>query len=409
MFVCGYLAYYTEKGIILNIYFVLMVLSILICGLYGIFVYNKIPAYKNIIYWHAGIFLVNITTWYWAPIVLLYNSCDISSGYCTAGVFILISSITLTFLDMILSPDAKYFNIFQHVEETSRFLARVKETKPSIIINLKCYHNESISRQTGFRTKSLYRELITYTDSKIFPFDTFVDQTIIPNNIDIISSKITLFYITKKVTVGDLYSQEQFTKFKNLYTEANKHRDQFTRLEVEAEVPGISEKDRMIMGLFRLDGNRVMTVNGPRPWWTKQKWFHILSCLSISIFQRILFRAQSKEFPLVVTKTFFVDPNIIRTYDFNSEVVPAMPDSYEVPPDQGDEQLQYPAGAYLLPQQLGPAPQLFQHGEVVYAAVPLQGQFGHQLPQENQPFINTQEISDEPPSYSEHHNYKTVK
>jgi len=310
---------------------------------------------------------------------------------------------------MIISPDAKYFNIFQNVEETSRFLARVTETKPSITVNLKCYHNERVSRQTGFRARSLYRELLTYTDSKIFTFDSFVDQTIIPNNIDD-SSKITLFYITKKVTVGDLYTQEQFEKFKNLYTEANKHRDQFSRLEVEPEVPGISEKDRMILGLFRLDGNRVMTVNGPRPWWTKQKWFYILSCLGVSIFQRILFRAQSKEFPLVVTKTFFVDPNIIRTYDFNSEVVPAMPNSYEVPPNQGYEQslpqLQHPAGVY----QGGPAPQLFQHGGVVYAAVPLQGQFGHhQLPQENQPFITTQEISDEPPSYSEHHNYKTVK
>ena len=63
-----------------------------------------------------------------------------------------------------------------------------------------------------------------------------------------------------------------------------------------------------------------------------------------------------------------------------------MPNSYEVPPNQGDEQslpqLQYPAG--------GQAPQLFQHEGVVYAAVPVQGQLGHQLPQENQPFINTQ-------------------
>jgi len=33
--ICGYLAYYNEKGIILNIYFVLMVVSMLICGLYG--------------------------------------------------------------------------------------------------------------------------------------------------------------------------------------------------------------------------------------------------------------------------------------------------------------------------------------------------------------------------------------
>ena len=97
-----------------------------------------------------------------------------------AGIIFLISSISLTFLDMIISPDAKYFNIFQNVEETSRFLARVTETKPSITVNLKCYHNERISRQTGFRTRSLYRELLTYTDSKIFTFDSFVDQTIIP-------------------------------------------------------------------------------------------------------------------------------------------------------------------------------------------------------------------------------------
>ena len=84
-----------------------------------------------------------------------------------------------------------------------------------------------------------------------------------------------MFQITKKVTAGDLYSQEQFQLYQSQYTEANRYRDQFTRLEVKQELPEITE-------------DRVMTVNGPRPWWTKKKWFYILSCLSISIFQRFV-------------------------------------------------------------------------------------------------------------------------
>ena len=149
---------------------------------------------------------------------------------------------------------------------------------------------------------------------------------------------------------------------------------------------------------------------------------------------RIMFRMRSKEFTIVVDKKFFVDPNIIRTYDFDTGVVPPMVNTYAMAPQQGYgqpiPQPQYTAGPYMQPMQpqhLYPAPpHTFQQGGVVYApaqqqggvvytpaqqqggvvytpaqqqggavysSVPVPAQFGQPatvpIPQENMPFINT--------------------
>merc|ERR1719431_1321103 len=119
----------------------------------------------------------------------------------------------------------------------------------------------------------------------------------------------------------------------------------------------------MILGLFRLNDERVMTVIGSQPWWTQRKWFYILSCLSISIFLRMMFRTRSKEFSLLVDKKFFVDPNIVRTYDFDTGVVPPMANTYAMAPQQGHGQ------PYVQPQQqfYPSTPHTFQQGGVVYA------------------------------------------
>jgi len=331
-------------------------------------------------------------------------------------------SLSLTFLDIILSPDARYFKNMVHIEETGKFLARVRESKPSIIVNLKCFHHEMVLRQSQHsnRIRSRNVERVTFSESRHFPFDSFTDNTLIP---DTDGATITLFQIGKSITPGDDYSQDQFQQFQNRYTQANRHRDQFVKLEVDLAVPGIVEADRKILGLFRAyGGGNVMTIRGSQPWWTQRKWFYILSCLSISIFLRIMFRIQSKEYSIMVDKKFFVDPTIMRTYDFDTGVVPPTANTYTMVPQQVFGQPQYPAGSYVQPQQLFPAPQPFQQGGlvygpatqqgVVYTAVPTPAAFGQPamvpLPQDHQPFITTQANPDGPPPYSQQHEYKTV-
>jgi len=435
---CENLAYFNGARYLWYIYIVVLFFSLLICGLYGAFICKNNPDLKYIIKWHAGIFIVNITTLYWIPVLLLNFFCGISTscGFYFGGIPLLVGSLFLTFLDILLSPDARYFkNMTQtHIEETSKFLARVKESKPSIIVNLKCYHHEMVLRQSQHsnRIRSRNVERVTFSESRHFPFDSFVDNTLIPSTE---GSTITLFQMSKSITAGDAHSQDQFQQFQNRYIQANRHRDQFVKLEVDLAVPGIVEADRMILGLFRLNDERVMTIRGSQPWWTQREWFYILSFFSISIVLRMMFRTRSKEYSLLVDKKFFVDPNIARTYDFDTGVVPPMANTYAMAPQQGYGQPQYTAGSYMQPQQLYPAPpHTFQQGGVVYvpaqqqggvvyapaqhqggvvyASVPVPAQFGQPatvpVPQENMPFINTQVNPDAPPDYSQQHNFKTV-
>ena len=284
---CENLAYFNGARYLWYIYIVVLLLSLLICGLYAAFICKNNPDSKYIIKWHAGIFLVNITTLYWIPVLLLNFLCGISTscGFYFGCIPLLLGSLFLTFLDILLSPDARYFKNMTHIEETSKFLARVKESKPSIIVNLKCYHHEMVLRQSqnSNRIRSRNVERVTFSESRHFPFDSFVDNTLIPSTE---GSTITLFQMAKSITAGDAHSQDQFQQFQNRYTQANRHRDQFVKLEVDLAVPGIVEADRMILGLFRGNAERVMTIRGSQPWWTQRKWFYILSCLSISIFLR---------------------------------------------------------------------------------------------------------------------------
>ena len=137
---CENLAYFNGARYLWYIYIVVLLLSLLICGLYAAFICKNNPDSKYIIKWHAGIFLVNITTLYWIPVLLLNFLCGISTscGFYFGCIPLLLGSLFLTFLDILLSPDARYFKNMTHIEETSKFLARVKESKPSIIVNLKC-------------------------------------------------------------------------------------------------------------------------------------------------------------------------------------------------------------------------------------------------------------------------------
>ena len=284
---CNNLAYFNGARYLWYIYIVVLLLSFLICGLYASFIYKNNPGSKYIIKWHAGIFIINITTLYWIPVLLLNFFCGVSTGcgFWFGGIALVMGSLFLTFLDIMLSPDAKYFKTMINIQETSKFLAQVKESKPSIIVNLKCYHHEMVLRQSQHsnRIRSRNVERVTFSESRHFPFDSFVDNTLLPNTE---GSTINLFQMAKNITAGDAHTQEQFQQFQNRYTQANRHRDQFVKLEVDLAVPGIVEADKMILGLFRLDADRVTTIQGSQPWWTQKKWFYILSCLSISIFLR---------------------------------------------------------------------------------------------------------------------------
>jgi len=415
---CGSLGHFNGSYYLWYIYLVVLVFSLIISGIYAAYICNNNPGSKYIIKWHAGIFLVNITTWYWIICLALNFSCGISTscGLSFGGIALVLGSLCLTFLDVFLSPDAKYFKNMARVEETSKFLARVKESKPSIVVRVKCYHHEMVLRQSqnSNRIRSRNVERVTFSESKHFPIDSVVDNTLIPNTD---GSIITLFTMAKSITAGDPHTQDQFQQFQNRYTQANRHRDQFVKLEVDLAVPGIVEADRMVLGLFRADAERVMTIRGEQPWWTDRKWFYILSCLSISIILRMMFRTRSKEFSLLVDKKFFVDPSIIRTYDFDTGVVPPMANTYAMAPQQGYGQpyIQPQQGygqPYIQPQQqfYPSTPHTFQQGGVVYAPVALAPpqQFGQPATAPiTQPFIS-QATPDVPPAYSQQHNFKTV-
>lgn len=151
-----------------------------------------------------------------------------------------------------------------------------------------------------------------------------------------------------------------------------------------------------------------MTFSGSPPWWASKYCFYILSCLQLSIILRIMFRTRSTVFSILIEKKYFADPNIQRSYDFDTGLVgPSVVNNFIMSPQQGFGQAQYiqPGGR----QVEGPS-QFDQPGG---RQVQVPSQFGQPgfagERQEHQTFISHESKADDlPPTYEEHHKFKEI-
>ena len=259
-------------------YFIAICFCVFLSTLYAFFIYFK---YNNIVYvikWHVGIFLVNMTILFWVPSVIFSWSCSVS-GPCSPVVFFgsvfTLGSIALVVLDLLISPEVKYFKRQKEAEETSVILEKMKRAKPELGVIINCYHN--------VKQKST-NKVTTFTDHREFPIDSFLDETDLPSSLN---NNVTLFYIALSITAGDSASAEVFNQFKNRFIAANQHRDEAMEATIGMTLQGFIEEETTIFGKYTFPtSSRLLTVQGQLPWWANQTWSYAHSVLNISIIQR---------------------------------------------------------------------------------------------------------------------------
>jgi len=315
------------------VYSIVMGFSVFLCFLYGCFICKKYSNITFIIKWHAGIFLVNVTVWFWALFLILINKCGVSSRCCPFlyGGGVAAACALLSILDcLFFAPEGKYFRRQRQLEEVDIFVEKMKAAKPEVGVFIKCYHTYT----TKVNNTNVTKKAITHTDYRHFPFDSFVDETFVPKIPD---TDIVLFHLTPAISAGNAASDEAFNQFRNRFIAANQYRDQAMETSVGMLVPGFINPDTsgLFMSSFFPSSTRIMTVRGTPPWWARGCWFYVLSLLNISILQRILFRTRSKYFSVVLRKKYFADPKVFREYDFDSGVVrPSVVNNIILPPKQ---------------------------------------------------------------------------
>jgi len=372
-------------------YVILVVFCLILAAIYAVVIRCKFPDRTYVIKWHVGIFLVNVTIWFWTPCLILIAVCNVSifCGFIMITIPLVALCFVLMGLDLMYSPEAKHFKNQKEAQETSLFLERLKAAKPAVSVKISCYHYARWKREL------FEREVVTFTERRFFPIDGFIDESQTPSRIN---SNVTLFHIFFSISAGDQYSHQAFNQFKNRYIAANSHRDQAMKTKIEQFVPG-----------FLDDG--VMTVKGTPPWWANICWFYILSALNASILLRILLRTRSTRINLLVQKKFIVDPAIQRTYDFDTGLAgPSVVNNFIMPPQQGYGQpqpQQYPTGSstqqhfqpFTSDRIYAPTPPQFGQPGLVSQQYPDQGYPGA-MEMEKQPFIEQVEPVDPPPAYN---------
>jgi len=317
-------------------------------------VYAAILCYKlsthGIIKWHVGIFLVNATIWFWSFSLILGSICDVHllCGYNLFSIILIIICVILCLLDLYFAPEAKYFRNQMEAEKVSSMLDRIKAAKPVIGLYIKGFHYENWGKHTFKK--------VTFRERRLFKIDGFLDVSQTPSRID--GNVVTLINFSKQVSPGDAFSQTAFNQFKNRYVAANQHRDTAMNTPLEVIIPEI-------------ESQHIMIYSGRPPWYASNIAFYILSILNISILLRIFMMAKSNVLSLLIHKKYFVDPNIQRTYDFETGLVgPTVVHNFVMSPQQG-------------------------YGQTQHGYVPTPTEFG-------------QTATAPPPTYEQHHNFPAL-
>ena len=239
---------------------------LLLSAIYAAIIFFKLPHLKMLIKWHIGIFLVNITFWFWIPSLIFTTICQVHlfCGYNVFAAPLVIACFIITVLDLYYAPEAKYFRNQKQAEETLEMLERIRAAKPAIGFYIKCFHYENCGKNNTVKR-------VTFRERRLFKIDGFVDVSQIPSRID--GNGVTLLNIEKKVRPGDAYSQNAIHQFKNRYIAANNHRDQAMNTEFEVSIPELSTE-------------QIMTFSGRPPCWANKFCFYFFSFLNISIILR---------------------------------------------------------------------------------------------------------------------------
>ena len=246
-------------------YLIVLGSCLLLSAIYASIVFWKLPHLKTLIKWHIGIFLVNITSWYWIPVFIITTICQVHlfCGFNIFAVILVIACVIITPLDLYYAPEAKYFRNQKQAVEALELLERIRAAKPSIGLYIKSFHHENWG-------KHIYKK-VTFREKRKFQIDGFLDVSQIPSRIN--ESGVTLLNLHKTVTPGDEFSQIAFHQFKNRYIAANNHRDQAMNTEIEVSIPELSTE-------------QIMAFSGRPPWWGSRFCFYFFSCLNISILLR---------------------------------------------------------------------------------------------------------------------------
>jgi hypothetical protein len=114
----------------------LVAFCLLLSALYSFFMCCKFSHLKYIIKWHIGIFLVNITLWFWVPSLIFNAICKthLICGWYVFAIPLVAGCFIASILDLHFYPEAKYFKTQKQAEETHKFLERIRAAK------VQCFH-----------------------------------------------------------------------------------------------------------------------------------------------------------------------------------------------------------------------------------------------------------------------------
>jgi len=240
----------------------------------------------------------------------------------------------------------------------STMLERIKAAKPAIGLYIKGFHYENWGKHTFKK--------VTFRERRMFKIDGFLDVSQTPSMID--GDVVTLVNFSTRVSPGDAFSQTAFQQFKNRYVAANQHRDTAMNTTIEVAIPEI-------------ESEHIMTYSERPPWYASNIAFYLLSILNMSILLRIFMVAKTDVLPLLIQKKYFVDPNLQRTYDFDTGLVgPTVVHNFVMSPQQG-------------------------YGQTPHGHVPAPAEFGQTAT--NPTLLHEKQIEEDvpPPTYEQHHNF----
>ena len=120
---CWSLSFYLQYEYLWMGYGGVIALWIIISTTYGLKMRSKNPDKVYKVKWHIGLLFVNLTTLYWIVPISIGFYCRewLACGELRIALAFVVLSLILTILDLIFSPDAKYFKSSSTTEDQQKW------------------------------------------------------------------------------------------------------------------------------------------------------------------------------------------------------------------------------------------------------------------------------------------------
>ena len=172
--------------------------------------------------------------------------------------------------------EKKYLDSSYEGDEIDHYLNLIYEKEPQIFIIVECYHFETRTRIITYtdangnlqsRVETYQEKVTSFTDSKMFNFRTWrdvSDRSQVPST----RTKVTRIKLSKTFTFADQQTYDEFSNVESNFIEANQNRDTYINSYNELNITGFKE--------------RIMGVDGNRPFWMTKVCFQLANLLALS-------------------------------------------------------------------------------------------------------------------------------